>query len=62
MNWLQTLLRRDDHDSKDRRLASLEARSDATVQRAERVVAEQKQLTQAVRNTVKALRAEHDRR
>ena len=59
MNWFRRLFRSDERDTKDRRLASLEARSDATIKRADRLVAEQKQLASAVRNTVKALRESH---
>lgn len=63
MNWLQALLRgRDERDRKDRELTQLEARSEDAVRRADHALREQKALTEAVRNTVRALRAESHRR
>lgn len=63
MNWLRRLFRHDEErERKDVQLTRLEQRADATVVRADRVLAEQKQLVTAIRKTVKAMRAEHDRR
>lgn len=57
MSW-RDLFRHEKDRERDVELNKLERLADVTEQRADRVTAEQKQLVSALRNTVKALRAE----
>lgn len=61
MRWRDLFRHDGERERKDEQLANLEQRAEATVRRADRVAREQQQLTEAIRNTVRALRAEHRR-